>query len=126
MDGAEIYDESAISIADQNFEDWPSIADSMFGEFTFGLTLEQRKTFYSLKIIYERKARRYADSVIPDWQTSATTENWDLFVATKEKYVSELCEELGLSKAQSDSISYEAYLRNWPLPEPDPSLFPEY
>lgn len=102
------------SVFDERSELLSKTADSMFGQIAFGRSLEERKLYYTEMIRLERKARKYADSVIPDWNSN---ENWNLFINKKEERVIELRRLYGFTKAQAESISYEAYLRNWPLPE---------
>lgn len=102
------------SVYNQRLKLLSETADSMFGQIAFGHSLEERKQYYTEMIQLERKARKYADSVIPDWNTN---ENWDLFINKKEEWVIELRRRYRFTKAQAESISYESYLRNWPLPE---------
>lgn len=88
-------------------------ADRLYGPFAFGRSLEERRQYYTKMIHLERKARSYADSVIP----GRSFENLALFLDKKEEWVSYLRKQYGFTKAQAGSISYEALWRNWPLPE---------
>lgn len=102
------------SVYNQRLKLLSKTADTMFGQIAFGHSLEERKHYYTEMIHLERRARNYADSAIPDWNTY---ENQALFIKKKKEWVSELRSLYGFTEAQAGSISYESYLRNWPLPE---------
>jgi len=89
----------------------------------FGMPLETRRELYDGLIHLNRRVEILADTRFPDWQSMENIRYGD---SLREAFRDSIILHYGINLAILDSIRYEAYLFNWPLPEPLPEYEEHY
>ena len=78
----------------------------------FGLSEDERRQIFTAGVRAEQRGSMEAEAREPDDFTAQHGLQQQLW----EEYTNELAEEVGLTRAQLDSISIEGFRKQWPVP----------